>query len=142
MRPTSRFTLIPQDTLLTIAARGSLTTADADRLAAVCVSLPEQTRALVLDLTSAGLIAAETLRRVSRAASSWRYARAATVTLRFRASRFDESGEPTAEDVPVEVRYPARTAAPRPRVAVVPRASRARSAFAVAPMRLALRTSA
>lgn len=142
MRSTTRLTLIPRDTALTIAARGPLTCADADRLAAICLSLPAQTRALVLDLTDAGLVGAETLRRISRAASSWRYARAASVTLQFRASRYDGSGLPTAEEVPVEVNYPARNVLPRQRPALVPSATRGRSAFAVAPRRLMLATSA
>lgn len=113
-RSPARLTLVPGDAQLTIAARGPLTAADADHLAAVCLSLPRETRALSIDLTGAGLIGASVLRPVARVASSWRYARRAPVTLRFRATRHDDGGEPFADEVPVEVRYPARAMAARP----------------------------
>lgn len=141
MHSATRFSLIPGDTALTVAARGPMRAADADRLAALCLSLPAEVRALRVDLTGTGLVAADVLRRVSRAASSWRYTRAAALTLRFTASRESEQ-EPAADWVSVEVQFPPRRAASRPRLTRVPRAMGGRSAFAAAPARLALRTSA
>jgi hypothetical protein len=145
MRPTTRMarlTLIPQEANLTIAARGPLALADVDHLAAVCVSLPPETGALTIDLTGAGLLGANLLRRLARVASSWRYARSAPVTLRFRAIRHDDDGEPLADEVPVEVRYPVRAAAARRWPAILLASTRGRGVFVVAPPRLALRNSA
>lgn len=132
MTPTTRYTLIPRDGTLTIAARGPVGRGDADRLAALCLSLPAQARGLTLDLTGAGLVGAEVLRRVTRVASAWRYARGAGVVLRFRACRQDAAGEEAADEVPVEVRFPARPAAPRQRLEPAPSAVRGRTAFTAA----------